>query len=221
MGDSEHWIRDLLVLWSQIDYVDASSADPAARALATEPSALDRLLLGAHALALGNRTDVRQQLESLDSLAAAGPQYLATGDPVDARAVAEALRAVASERDGNRSDAIRRLEAALPGIPGECPGEGCPVHGVLRFQLGRWLLDEGQPARAEPYFASLTRRRSYGFLPVSLYLGKAYEALGNLDDARREYEMFAQDWQDCDPELRPLLDDAKQSLARMKEVRKL
>jgi hypothetical protein len=57
--------------------------------------------------------------------------------------------------------------------------------------------------------------------PTSLYLGKTYEALGNVEEARRHYELFARDWQDCDPELRPLVDDARQSLARLKAVEKL
>ena len=67
----------------------------------------------------------------------------------------------------------------------------------------------------------MDNRSSYFFLPVSLYLGKTYEALGNLAEARREYELFARDWQDCDPELRPLLEEARQALGRLQGVKKL
>jgi tetratricopeptide (TPR) repeat protein/TolB-like protein len=212
--------RDILT-WSLVGMVDRSSAESAVTTLASEPSPLRRLLLGAHALAAGNQAEVGRQLGALDSLAPLGLKRFETGEWVDPRAAAEALRAYVEDGKGDRSGAIRRLEAALAGIGGGCPGDGCAVHALLRFQLGRWLLENGDAARAEPYFKSLDDRASYFFLPTALYLGKTYEELGNLAEARRQYELFVRDWQDCDPELRPLLDDARQSIARLKEVKKL
>ena len=194
--------------------------EPAVSALASEPSPLRRLLIGLHALAKRDQAEVGRQLGALDSLPPLGREF-ETGEWVDPHAAAEALRAYVDDRKGDRIDAIRRLEAALPGIAGGCPAEGCSVHGLLRFQLARWLLESGEAARAEPYLKSLDHRSSYFMFPVSLYLGKTYEALGNMEEARRQYELFARDWQDCDPELRPLLDDARQSLARLKAVEKL
>lgn len=212
--------RDLL-LWSLVGYLDRSSVEPALSALAGEPSPLRHLLIGAHALAAGNQAEVGRQLGALDSLGPLGIKKFETGEWVDPRAVAEALRAYVDHRKGDRSDAIRRLQAALPGIAGNCPGEGCSVHGLLRFQVAKWLLESGEAAKAEPYFKSVDDRVAYFFLPAPLYLGKIYEALGDMAEARRQYELFARDWEDCDPELRPLLDDATQSLARLKGVKKL
>jgi tetratricopeptide (TPR) repeat protein len=189
--------------------------------LASETSPLRHLLIGVHALAAGNRAEVGRQLGALDSLAPLGFKRFETGEWVDPRAAAEALRAYVDDGKGDRAGAIRRLEAALAGIDGGCPSEDCAVHALLRFQLARWLLESGDAARAEPYFKSLDDRATYFFLPTSLYLGKTYEELGNLAEARRQYERFARDWQDCDPELRPLLDEAKLSLARLEGVKKL
>jgi tetratricopeptide (TPR) repeat protein len=218
--DTARASRDLLV-WSLVGYLDRSSLEAAVGAVAAEPSPLRRLLIGAHALANGDQAEVGRQLGALDSLAPLGARQFETGEWVDPRAAAEALRAYVDDGKGDRADAIRRLEAALPGIAGSCPMEGCSVHGLLRFQLARWLLESGQAARAEPYFRSLDHRSSYFMFPTSLYLGKTYEALGNMEESRRQYERFARDWQDCDPELRPFLEDARQALGRLQGVKKL
>ncbi len=209
----------VLLTWSLVGYLDAALVQRAADALAVDPSPLDRLLIGAHAADEGARQEVERQLGALDSLARLGTPQPETEEPLDPQAVAGALKAYSDNRRGDRSAAVRRLEDALPGIPGTCPGEGCFIHAALRYLLGRWLLEEGDAHRAERYLES-TDWNPF-FTPAFLYLGKAHEALGNLDQARLDYERFVRYWQDCDPELRPLLEQARQALARLEGVKKL
>ena len=40
---------------------------------------------------------------------------------------------------------------------------------------------------------------------------------GRLEEAVRHYARFVDLWKNCDPELRPLVDDAKASIERLKE----
>ena len=208
----------VLLTWSLVGYLDAS-VQRAADALAVNPSPVDRLLIGARAADEGAWQEVERQRAALDSLARAGTTPPETEEPLDPRAVSGALEAYADGRRGDHSGAIRELESALPGIPGTCNGEGCYVHAALRYLLGRWLLEEGDAQRAERYLES-TDRNPF-FTPALLYLGKTHEALGDVDAARLDYERFVRYWQDCDPELRPLLDEAKQALARLEGVKKL
>jgi hypothetical protein len=46
-------------------------------------------------------------------------------------------------------------------------------------------------------------------------LGKVYEALGESGKARESYEYFVEYWQDADPELQPIVEEARRALARL------
>jgi tetratricopeptide (TPR) repeat protein len=208
-----------VLLWSLVGYFDPASVQPAVAAVAADPSPLERLLIGAHSADVGEWDNVERQLGALDSLARSGTPQPDTEERLDLRAVAGALKAYADAARGNRSAAIRELEGALPGIPGTCGGPGCLVHATLRYLMGKWLLEEGDPQQAERYLSSTIALPP--FTPAFLYLGKAHEALGRPDEARLDYERFLRYWEDCDPELRPLLDEARSALARLKGVTKL
>jgi len=55
--------------------------------------------------------------------------------------------------------------------------------------------------------------------PLSnLYLGEAYEGLGELEEARDAYRYFLTWWSDADPELQPMVDRAVEGLARIQRV---
>jgi DNA-binding SARP family transcriptional activator/TolB-like protein len=77
---------------------------------------------------------------------------------------------------------------------------------------GRILLESGRPALAIPYFIGLRTAPD-----PHLYLGKAYEALGRDAEARDAYEYFLRWWADADPEIEPLLDEARRGLARVRQ----
>ena len=48
-----------------------------------------------------------------------------------------------------------------------------------------------------------------------LYLGQAYEELGETDKARTAYASFVDMWGDADPELQPMVEEARSALRRL------
>ena len=51
--------------------------------------------------------------------------------------------------------------------------------------------------------------------PLEQEEAEIYERRGQLDQAARHYARFVEIWSDCDPELRPLVDRAKQRLSEL------
>ena len=75
--------------------------------------------------------------------------------------------------------------------------------GQLGFELGRF--DE-----AERAFRSVWNE------PLAyLYLGRIYERMDRPAEALEAYEFFATAWRHADPELQPLIDEARQAITRL------
>jgi tetratricopeptide (TPR) repeat protein len=85
-----------------------------------------------------------------------------------------------------------------------------PELSIPNLWWGRILLETERPDEAIPYFVGERNQP----LP-HLYLGAAYEALGRDAEARDAYRYFLTWWSDADPELQPLVDEARQSLTRI------
>ena len=51
--------------------------------------------------------------------------------------------------------------------------------------------------------------------PSELGLAEVSEALGDTVEARRHYDQFLRLWRDCDPDLRPFVEEAEQRLAEL------
>lgn len=79
--------------------------------------------------------------------------------------------------------------------------------GVSGQWFGQMLLELSRPDDAIPYLAA-----QRGDPIAYLYLGKAYEASGRDDEARAAYQYFLAWWADADPELQPLVDEARRAL---------
>ena len=87
-----------------------------------------------------------------------------------------------------------------------------------RFTLAGWLEEMGRHEEALPWYASFVRGSVHDLVHAApSYLREAaiYERLGEIKCARERYGRFATAWRDCDPELRPLLDDARAGLERL------
>lgn len=50
-------------------------------------------------------------------------------------------------------------------------------------------------------------------------LGRIYEALGRPDDAASAYAYFLEDWENAEPEMEPLVDDARRRLEAIVDER--
>ncbi len=53
-----------------------------------------------------------------------------------------------------------------------------------------------------------------------VYLAQVYEARGNVDGAIDYYGRFADLWADADPELQPLVTEARESIQRLTQERR-
>jgi tetratricopeptide (TPR) repeat protein len=142
----------------------------------------------------------------------------AAGDSLNARrwsALEGALRGYAAWRvDGDRETAARELEAARPHISGWYPGQSwqwAAPAAAVRWWLGELRAEAGDAEEAAYLFRTMLAPPLLAVL--SRYrLGEMYERLGRTEDARREYGTFVEAWSGADPELRPLVDDARRRL---------
>lgn len=85
----------------------------------------------------------------------------------------------------------------------------------VRWWLARIHLELDRPAEAVRWL------RSFWWHEHTLaryHLGKAYEALGDRERARRAYRDFVEGWSDADPGLQPRVEEAREALARLGEV---
>jgi tetratricopeptide (TPR) repeat protein len=191
---------------------DSAVARQTAGKLARETGSWDHILFGFLAGEEGRREDLEREIQALESAGEAGES---AEDSLFRAAGAEALRGVEASLRGDREAAIRSLEAALPHFWG-------PLAFLLRYELGELWLEQGGFAEAERYLESVEMREPRNWsAPVEFYLGKVYEGLGKLDEARLHYGRFVSWWQDCDPELRPLWEEGRQALERLERLKPL
>jgi tetratricopeptide (TPR) repeat protein len=83
---------------------------------------------------------------------------------------------------------------------------------VERWWMARLYMELDRPEKAERYLRSFWWREYHH---ASYYLGKVYEDLGQPEQARDAYQDFVEAWVNADPELQPMVEEAKQALARL------
>jgi tetratricopeptide (TPR) repeat protein len=121
-----------------------------------------------------------------------------------------ALEGYALWRQGQPTAALPMLEEAV-GFPWV----------VVPLWLGRLYQELGHLRDAERVYRSYN---SYGMPsrePLSQrQLGKIYEQLEEYDKALESYEYFVEYWQDADPELQPMVEEARQAIIRLESLRR-
>lgn len=92
-------------------------------------------------------------------------------------------------------------------------------HVSARYLRAELLNALGRYEEALPWYGNiLLSIYDHTYLaPSYLRQGEIYEKLGNQEEAIEHYTRFVELWKDCDPELRPLVDDAKARIERLKE----
>lgn len=76
----------------------------------------------------------------------------------------------------------------------------------------------GGTRRALPRHQHLVARTLFelAYLPLShLGRGEIYERLGDSELSARHYARFIELWKNCDPELRPVVEEAERRLAKV------
>ena len=130
-----------------------------------------------------------------------------------ARAAVAALDGFAAWKRGDRAEARDLLEAARLKFTGY---RGPAIaNATIRWWLGELSLELEEPNDAMRYFESFWQD------PLAAYrLGRVYEQLEAWDKASASYEYFLEAWTDPDPELRPMIEEARQAIIRLKGLRR-
>ncbi len=121
-----------------------------------------------------------------------------------------ALEGYALWRQGHPAEALARLEAT-------------PTRriGIVHLWLGELYHETGRLREAERVFLSYAPISRLSIEPLSQrQLGKIYEQLEEYDKARESYEYFVEYWKNADPELQPIVEEARQAIIRLEGLRR-
>lgn len=136
----------------------------------------------------------------------------AGGDTSSARAWEGVVREQEAQRlwgRGQKAEALRAFEAAL--------AANAEASWVL-WPVGRLALELDQADAAERAYRRLATSHEFAAGPLAyLYLGRIYERTGRQAEAMTAYAAFASAWRRADPELQPLVDEAREAMARLLE----
>lgn len=86
------------------------------------------------------------------------------------------------------------------------------MNAYQRLRRGYLLAASGRPDEADRWYATIPTPDGYEVAlvaPATLARARLAESEGRMDDAARLYERFARLWADCEPELRPLVEEAR------------
>ncbi len=121
----------------------------------------------------------------------------------------------------NLPDALKLLDEAVAHCLGEST-QGWPQKDALYlYSLASACLDMGDVDNALKNYEKITlltlSRYEWGDLYARSYynLGKIYEQKGLKSKAGENYEKFISLWKDCEPQFRPLVEDARKRLASL------
>jgi tetratricopeptide (TPR) repeat protein len=194
----------LRTCWFTVRHLDglpigADRLESAASLAAVDTGSAWALSCGAMYAAQEGRWDDHRQLE--ERLDARAVRLLADGDTSGARfsaAQANIARGVGEWKQGRPAAGFALLEEARR-------------NGVHWPEIsGDLLMDMGD------YQAAVRQYKTDWTGPLNrLKLARAYEMLGENEKARDAYSYFVQAWSEADPELQPIVEQAKESIARL------
>jgi TolB-like protein len=204
------WPARFAVMAAVAGYGDTSLWPGALATLRSEPEGEDDLWLGLVADRAGRLGAAQRTVQVLTARAAR------EGDSATAtryRAYATTLDAYLGLRRGDWSR-LPAFEAALRHMPTYSFLYG-QAGQHLRFAVGRMLLERGDSTGALRYFRSFYHYDWASFVPLQFHLGQLFEARGDAVEARARYGLVVAWWADADPELQPLVQEARERLAAL------
>jgi hypothetical protein len=122
------------------------------------------------------------------------------------------LRAFAAWRTGHPADALAKLEQVRGQVPLQPYWFGFTPY--LTYLKGEVLLQLGHDDEAARQF-EITRNWDAFMVPRYWRLAQIEERRGNKDKALWYWKRVVEFWKDCDPELRPKLQEAQVRLAAL------
>jgi tetratricopeptide (TPR) repeat protein len=201
-------IRSDLEHWNPV-------ADPPPTGSALEASLAPHLrqwLLGLLALRSGSASGALDRASTIERMPPP------PGGVSAVRSMARTLRAGAAAHEDRAAEAQQLLEpvrgdvsASLLRVPfyAEEPARYLRAEVLQRLGRDREALDWLRYG-----FADVPAELAY-LAPVHLRQGEIHERLGDRERAAEHYGLFLRLWEHCDPELQPLVSDARSRLARL------
>ena len=170
-------------------------------------------LSGVLSARLGDRAQATRRAVELDGLARSDSSSMAADFARGIRAelafAASDPEAALREIEGLRHETYYVTAFAFPELS----------QARERFLHGEALVRLGRPEEALPWFGSFAEFSPYDMIYTAVgYLrrGELLESLGRPRDALAEYEQFVELWRDADPELQPMVRQAKAAVARLR-----
>lgn len=172
-------------------------------------------LLGLLSLQLQDWNGYGGFLDSLSTFVDAKPTRTAM-----ARDLALCLQAHRAWAQGQVQQALDILDSTKPEV-WWIPGETTTLLqslSVERYLRGQILESLGRDEEALSWYGGLVYdgHEIVYRAPTHFRRGVIYEKLGQVDKAREHYQRCIDWWKDCDPELRPLVDEARYRLAALR-----
>jgi tetratricopeptide (TPR) repeat protein len=136
-----------------------------------------------------------------------------------ARGLASSVRAHAAMAQGRHEEALvgfdrGRLTLVSEGLLLTAVG----TQALERYLRGELLREMGRDRDAVAWYAASgeTPLDQLAYLaPAHLRQAEIYEKLGEKRKAAEHYGKFVELWKECDPELRPLVDEARRKAAAL------
>jgi tetratricopeptide (TPR) repeat protein len=126
---------------------------------------------------------------------------------------ANALEGYALWRRGQSAAALALLDLS-----------GTRTIPIAQLWLGQLYQELGRLQDAERVYQSFSDGSAQARLSTEPLaqreLGKIYEQLEEYDKALESYEYFVEYWQNADPELQPMVEEARQAIIRLKGLRR-
>ncbi len=134
------------------------------------------------------------------------------------RSWAQTLRADVAGRQGRSAEALTALESVRGEIPLELITRHLYSEEHARYLRAEVLYRLGRHDEARRWFETSfqgTPNELVYLAPAHLRLGEIYERTGERAKAAAHYGRFIHLWNNCDPELRPMVEEAKARLATL------
>jgi tetratricopeptide (TPR) repeat protein len=136
--------------------------------------------------------------------------------PAFVRRLGRAVRVEVARARGRAEQALATLDSAGFWAPEDLNGTAdSPFydHEYERFTRAELLDSLGRQGEALQAYQSIADQLFHAGAPAHLRMARIYERQGERQKAAAHYARFAELWKDCDPELRPLVEEARHRTA--------
>jgi tetratricopeptide (TPR) repeat protein len=171
---------------------------------------LRRHLLGLLSTRLGDNDSALVYSAELERLSRASFAPAFVGD------LARTLRAEVARARGRPGEALMILDSTEIWTHEDLERTGSSPffdHEYEQFARAELLYTVGRYDEALQSFRSLADALFHSGAPAHLRMAQIYDRQGERQKATKHYAHFVELWKDCDPELRPILDEARRRIA--------